>query len=136
MKPFVKWAGGKEHELPIIIQNMPNDINNYIEPFLGGGALYFAISQNEINGKLYVNDFSKELIQLYKEIYEQDSNFYNALIGTCIFYFIMIIARIKAMIGIKEPMVSSCILWRFRIKLDQMTMIKNKVNSEYHKPKT
>lgn len=79
MKPFVKWAGGKEHELPIIMQNMPNDINNYIEPFLGGGALYFAMSQSEINGKFYVNDFSEELIQLYKEIYEQDSKFYDAL---------------------------------------------------------
>ena len=79
MKPFVKWAGGKEHELPIIMQNMPQDINNYIEPFLGGGALYFAINQNNIKGKFYVNDFSKELIQLYNEIYEQDAAFYNDL---------------------------------------------------------
>ena len=42
MKPFVKWAGGKEHELSVIMENMPKKINNYIEPFLGGGALYFA----------------------------------------------------------------------------------------------
>ena len=31
MKPFVKWAGGKEHELSIIMDNLPSNINNYID---------------------------------------------------------------------------------------------------------
>ena len=79
MKPFVKWAGGKEHELSIIMENMPNDINNYIEPFLGGGALFFALDDKDLNGKFYINDFSKELIKLYLMVYNEDEMFYNSL---------------------------------------------------------
>ena len=42
-KPFVKWAGGKEKELNIILENLPNQINNFYEPFVGGGAVFFAV---------------------------------------------------------------------------------------------
>ena len=40
-KPFVKLAGGKEKELNIILENLPNQINNFYEPFVGGGAVFF-----------------------------------------------------------------------------------------------
>ena len=39
-KPFVKWAGGKEKELAVITPNLPEKINNYFEPFVGGGAVF------------------------------------------------------------------------------------------------
>ena len=34
MKPFIKWAGGKEKELSIIKENLPVKMNRYIEPFI------------------------------------------------------------------------------------------------------
>jgi len=65
LKPFLKWPGGKSKELKIIIPNLPNDISNYYEPFIGGGAVYFAI--NNAN-QYFINDKSKDLIDLYKNI--------------------------------------------------------------------
>lgn len=43
MKHFIKWAGGKEKELSIIIENLPKNYDRFIEPFVGGGAVYFAM---------------------------------------------------------------------------------------------
>lgn len=67
-KPFVKWAGGKEGELKYILPSMPEQINKYVEPFVGGGALYFALGSNENIKERYINDYSTELFFLYKEI--------------------------------------------------------------------
>ncbi len=39
-KTFIKWAGGKEKELPIILKNLPSNFDRYVEPFVGGGAVY------------------------------------------------------------------------------------------------
>ena len=67
-KPFVKWAGGKEGELKYILPSLPEVINKYVEPFVGGGALYFALANNDDIKERHINDFSSELFFLYKEI--------------------------------------------------------------------
>lgn len=41
MNPIIKWAGGKEKELPYIKENLPSEINRYIEPFIGGRSSLF-----------------------------------------------------------------------------------------------
>ena len=41
--PFVKWAGGKRQLLTQIKERMPEKYNNYFEPFVGGGAVAFAL---------------------------------------------------------------------------------------------
>lgn len=41
IKPFIKWAGGKEKELPYIKENLPKQIKRYIEPFVGGRSSIF-----------------------------------------------------------------------------------------------
>lgn len=61
MKPILKWTGGKERELPIIRENLPEYKGRYIEPFVGGGAVFFDIE----NHKSVINDKSKELINFY-----------------------------------------------------------------------
>lgn len=71
MKPFIKWAGGKEKELPIILENLPKNYDRYIEPFVGGGAVYFAIN----NTNSIINDKSDELINLYKFIQSGNKEF-------------------------------------------------------------
>ena len=75
MNPIIKWAGGKEKELPYIKENLPNKIERYIEPFVGGGAVYFKIDIK----KSLINDKSKELINLYKCIQENDKEFFCKL---------------------------------------------------------
>ena len=68
MKPILKWTGGKSSELNIIKENLPSKINSFVEPFLGGGAVYFNL-ENKVN---FVNDFNKELILFYKIIQDKE----------------------------------------------------------------
>ena len=42
-KPFVKWVGGKRSLLPELLRRLPPVFNKYYEPFVGGGALFFAL---------------------------------------------------------------------------------------------
>jgi DNA adenine methylase len=63
-RPLLKWAGGKTQMIPDLIQAMPKSYNNYIEPFIGGGALFFHLSPN--SG--IISDSNPELINLYKQV--------------------------------------------------------------------
>ena len=58
LKPIIKWSGGKKDELKYIIPHIPQNFKTYLEPFIGGGALYFHISPNNA----VINDVHKELI--------------------------------------------------------------------------
>lgn len=72
---LIKWAGGKEHELKHILPLLP-DFQRYYEPFVGGGAVFFAIG--EARSK-FVNDRSSELTQFYTMVARQDADFLRAL---------------------------------------------------------
>jgi DNA adenine methylase len=79
-KPFLKWIGGKTQILNDIISKFPQNINNYHEPFLGGGCVLLALlSQNRINvkGKLYAYDINKDLINVYKNIQNNKDELYD-----------------------------------------------------------
>ena len=41
MKPMIKYRGGKSKEIPNIMWHIPRFTGRYIEPFFGGGALFF-----------------------------------------------------------------------------------------------
>lgn len=71
--PFLKWAGGKRQLLPVINENLPkelldNKINKYIEPFVGGGAVLFDLVQRYEFKEIIINDYNKDLINLYIHI--------------------------------------------------------------------
>ena len=42
-RPFVKWVGGKRSILPLLLERVPPAFSRYVEPFVGGGALFFAL---------------------------------------------------------------------------------------------
>lgn len=65
--PVLKWVGGKRQLLDEILPLMPTRINNYCEPFVGGGAVLF----NRQPRNIYINDINSELINVYKVIYKQ-----------------------------------------------------------------
>ena len=67
LKPFVKWVGGKNQLLEQFENYYPNElrkgiIKNYVEPFLGGGTLFFALSQRYKIENAYLSDLNKDLI--------------------------------------------------------------------------
>ena len=69
MEPFLKWVGGKRQLLPIILDKIPNDVKNYAEPFIGGGAVLFSLAKKCPNlENVYISDLNKDLILVYKNI--------------------------------------------------------------------
>lgn len=62
-KPFLKWVGGKRNLLETIEKNLPNFFNVYFEPFLGGGAVFYHIS-NQVD-ECHLGDINEELINTY-----------------------------------------------------------------------
>lgn len=81
LSPFIKWPGGKEKELQHIIPNLPSDINRYIEPFVGGGAVLLSLEGNENINEYIINDFSHELTNLYNCIHNNNEEFFNKLLS-------------------------------------------------------
>jgi len=72
-KPFLKWAGGKSQLIEQIVQNLPEEleqgkINRYIEPFVGGGAVFLYIAQLGKVKEFFICDINPELILAYKTI--------------------------------------------------------------------
>ena len=63
-KPFLKWAGGKTQLLEKLKEYLTFDFDNYIEPFLGGGALFFYLAPQSA----ILADSNPELINCYKVI--------------------------------------------------------------------
>jgi DNA adenine methylase len=68
--PFVKWAGGKRGLISQILPFIPKKFNNYFEPFVGGGALFFTLYNLGIlkDKKIYLFDKNEELVNSYNFI--------------------------------------------------------------------
>lgn len=60
-KPFIRWVGGKTRLLPRILPHVPERMDNYFEPFLGGGAVFIAC-RPRIAGKPHLADLNHHLI--------------------------------------------------------------------------
>lgn len=66
-KPVLKWAGGKGKLLEQFAPLLPESINNYYEPFLGGGAMFFSLEeQKRFSGVAYLWDINDRLINFYQ----------------------------------------------------------------------
>lgn len=63
-KPILKWAGGKTQMLGDLLPKVPSSYGRYIEPFLGGGAMFFALQPEQA----VIADSNPELINLYRQV--------------------------------------------------------------------
>lgn len=70
LKPLIKWSGGKGDEIKQFVKYIPSDYDTYIEPFIGGGALFFNLRPK----KAVISDVHTELIDLYKSVSEGKSD--------------------------------------------------------------
>lgn len=63
-KPILKWAGGKTQMLGDLLPKVPASYGRYIEPFFGGGAMFFALQpENAV-----IADSNPELINMYRQV--------------------------------------------------------------------
>ena len=70
LTPLIKWSGGKSDEIKMFDKYFPDSYNLYIEPFIGGGSVYFYLNPDNA----VINDIHTELIDLYQSIGEGDSD--------------------------------------------------------------
>lgn len=75
VRPFLKWAGGKRQIIPTLFSYVPEYFNAYFEPFLGGGALLFALQPQ----KAVVNDINPEIINCYVTVRDHPDALITAL---------------------------------------------------------
>ena len=61
---FLKWAGGKRWFVKHQIHRVPKEFNRYIDPFLGGGSLFFYLEPRAA----IISDYNEELITTYQAI--------------------------------------------------------------------
>jgi DNA adenine methylase len=74
MMPLLKWPGGKSGEIEKIEHLIPK-FERYIEPFMGGGALFFHLQPESAA----INDISNSLMDIYRLVQGQDENFHDIL---------------------------------------------------------
>lgn len=69
MNAIIKWPGGKARELDQIKDLIPGKFNRYVEPFFGGGAMYFDLMPK----RAAINDISTSLMDFYRLVKDQDA---------------------------------------------------------------
>lgn len=84
-KPFLKWVGGKTQLLETTLSKFPKEMNNYYEPFLGGGSVLLAVISLQkagrivIKGKICAYDINKDLINVYSQIQNNKDLLYEEI---------------------------------------------------------
>jgi len=72
LKPFLRWAGGKQWFLPELDKFLPTSFNNYHEPFLGGGAVFINLkAKGKLQGSCFLSDLNEDLINSYISVRDQ-----------------------------------------------------------------
>jgi DNA adenine methylase len=74
-EPFLKWAGGKRGMLPTLRQYVPKNIRTYVEPFIGGGALFFKMAP----ASAILSDLNSELVTTYRVVRDKPAELIQAL---------------------------------------------------------
>ena len=75
LSPFLKWAGGKRQLLSQIKERLPEDFNDYYEPFIGGGAVLFDLTPKNST----INDINTALINTYEQIRDNTDEFVDCI---------------------------------------------------------
>jgi len=76
VRPILKWAGGKSGLLPQLMEHFPPTFNRLVEPFVGGGAVFFALQSGV---PALINDGNQELIELYTVVRDSPEDLMKAL---------------------------------------------------------
>lgn len=78
-RPFIKWAGGKTQLLDTILGIMPRGVRTYYEPFLGGGAVFFGMANEDRFECAVLNDWNAELVNTYMMVRDRPDDLIQSL---------------------------------------------------------
>ena len=79
-RPFLKWAGGKRQLLAEILTRFPSTIGGrYFEPFIGGGAVFFALTRLHSLTAPRLSDSNNELVEAYCTVRDSVDDLISAL---------------------------------------------------------
>lgn len=83
MKPFIKWAGSKRSLLPKLLPLVPARISTFYEPFVGSGALFFALASEEPRRfkRAVLSDANEELVNCYVQARDRAEDLIHMLRG-------------------------------------------------------
>lgn len=153
MKPMIKYRGGKSKEIPHLLWHIPRFKGRYIEPFFGGGAMFFHLEPREA----IINDINKKLMDFYigvrnefpilrneldqiEDIYENNRKEFEALKSLNpqqrvhdknedLYYHIR--AQFN---GLEKKMFSDALLYFYINKTAYSGMIRYNANGEFNVP--
>jgi DNA adenine methylase len=77
--PVLKWAGGKRQIAAEILRQLPKRIETYFEPFVGGGAVFFALFNEGRFERAVLGDKNPELVNVYQSLKEDVEGVIRAL---------------------------------------------------------
>jgi DNA adenine methylase len=78
--PFLKWVGGKRQLLPSLLELVPERVaGTYREPFIGGGAVFFALAAEGRIRRAVLSDVNRELIEVYTAVRDEPEGLIQAL---------------------------------------------------------
>src|SRR5688572_7657264 len=77
--PFLKWAGGKSQLLPEILPRLPEQMRTYYEPFVGGGAVFFALAAHGRFEEAVLADRNPHLVEAYRVVKSRVEDLIEAL---------------------------------------------------------
>lgn len=77
-RPFLKWAGGKTRLLARILPHVPDAFENYHEPFLGGGAMFFAV-RDRMRGTAHLHDLNEVLATVWRCVQQDPAGLLDAM---------------------------------------------------------
>jgi DNA adenine methylase len=77
--PFLKWAGGKRQLLPELLARFPSSCETYFEPFVGSGAMFFALSARRGFRRAVLSDRNRDLIAAYQGVRDRVEEVIGAL---------------------------------------------------------
>jgi len=72
-RPFLKWAGGKQQLVAELVARAPRSIETYYEPFIGGGAMFFALLADPALApkRTVLNDLNRDLVTVYEVVRDE-----------------------------------------------------------------
>lgn len=77
--PFLKWAGGKTQLLSEILPRFPERVRTYYEPFIGGGAVFFAMARARRFERAVISDGNPALVEAYRVVRDEVDGLLEAL---------------------------------------------------------